>query len=161
MNAGGVTLIGTYSGALDFPGYSIYGALSEELFLAKFDLSLNTVWLSGIVSSHGAAGYDINTVQISGTYYSYITGFFGHTIAGPGSTIQFSPVTLTSYGGTDVFIAKFVNNNTAPSFTWAKKAGSNVSQSGRVCDANEAGYGITVDGNGVAYITGKVRGRPG
>lgn len=68
--------------------------------------------------------------------YSYITGSFNGTVSfGSGNS-------LISYGGSDVFIAKYNSNG---QFQWAKKAGSS---------SNDKGLDIKIDKQGNILVLG-------
>ena len=66
---------------------------------------------------------------------AYIIGYFEST------TISFGSITLTNYGGTDVYVAKISPSGT---WQWAYSAGS---------DGDDVGSGIAVKSNSI-YITG-------
>lgn len=70
----------------------------------------------------------------------YITGYFH-------GTAVFWTTTLTSLGGTDIFVAKLSPQGT---FLWAKRAGS--------AQASDGGSGIATDPQGNVYITGRFDG---
>jgi hypothetical protein len=84
-------------------------------------------------TTHQDYGFGV-AVDSSGN--AYITGLFQRTAT-------FGNNTLTSHGTFGVFVAKL---NTNSDWHWAKGAGET--------DPDDEGYGVAVDSNGNAYITG-------
>ncbi|MFA6978575.1 MAG: PQQ-binding-like beta-propeller repeat protein [Ignavibacteriaceae bacterium] len=89
-------------------------------------------WAKGMSSSTNASGRAIFT-DVNGN--SYVTGFFE-------GTTTFDTMTLTSYGGFDIFIAKYDN---AGNCLWIKQAGGTL---------RDNGLGISTDATGNCYVTG-------
>ncbi len=88
------------------------------------------------IASAGGNGYDIGqSIAVDNAGNVYITGQFEGTAA-------FGSISITSAGGTDVFIAKY---NRAGQLQWVKSAGGG---------GNEFGFGIAADTGGNVYITG-------
>jgi hypothetical protein len=95
----------------------------------------------GSVLGVGSTGSDIaRGVTTDNSGNKYVTGEFS-------GTVNFNPtgtaVTLTSRGGSDVFIAKYTSNN---SLVWVQQIG------------NGWGQNIKVDGNGNVYAAGEFGG---
>jgi hypothetical protein len=145
---GSVYTTGYFAGTVDFdPGSgtaSLTSAGNVDIFIQKLDAAGNYVWAKRMGSGNNGssdAGWGIE-VDKSGNVYT--TGTFDGTADfDPGS----GTASLTSAGGTDIFIQKL---DAAGNYVWAKGMGSsNI--------ATEIGYGITVDDASNAYITGTFR----
>ena len=75
---------------------------------------------------------------------SYVTGFFNDMATfGPGEPNE---TTLTSAGSGDIFVAKYASDGV---LLWVKQAG------GTDPDFFDLGFGITTDGQGNSYVTGR------
>src|SRR5262249_53225154 len=103
----------------------------------KFDATGNSMSpgafpFSGAVTTRGMAIDQAGNVYLTGSFNAAVT--FG---SGAGTT-------LTSAGGTDIFVAKFDN---AGIFTWAKQFGS---------AGAEAANGIGGDGGGHLFLPGQM-----
>lgn len=84
----------------------------------------------------GSAEEDLGAaISGDGSGNVYVTGLFA-------GTVVFGSLTLTSAGGTDVFVAKL---DTSGNWLWAVRAGG---------ADYEHGYGIHTTSGGVSYITG-------
>ena len=104
----------------------------EELNLLQHKSMKNAQGILGVGGSSNDAGKGIAT-DSSGN--AYVTGHFL-------GTANFGSTNLTSSGSDDVFIAKLSNSG---SWQWVVKAGGSSS---------DKGFGIAVDSNGNAYVTG-------
>ncbi len=105
-----------------------------DLFIAKYDGAGNTLWAA---NPSGTGDDFANSIAVDPiTSDVYITGAFSSSI------LQFDTSTLTNLGSYDVLIAKYSSSG-AP--LWAHSGSGNGS---------EEGYGVTVDANGNAFITG-------
>jgi hypothetical protein len=113
-----------------------YGA---DIFLIKYDTLGNLQWVrqaGGALQDSGAA------VDVDASGNVYITGGFR-------STATFGTNVLTSYGGQDIFVAKY---DSAGNEIWVRQAGG-IDGSGF---PGERGMGITVDNAGNVCISGTV-----
>ena len=106
-----------------------------NMFLAKYDPLGNCLWVSQAVSGNNIRGLAVTT---DAERNSYVTGRFMDTTI-LGST------QLISYGGPDIFIAKY---NPDGICLWAKHAGGNA------ISYEESGQAICHDANDNIYITG-------
>lgn len=137
---GNVYVAGIFSNTVDFdPGpssYTLTSAGNSDIFVVKFDVNGNFIWAKQIGNANSDDIQSITTTTSS----IYFTGSFS-------SVVDFNPNigidTLTSFGGTDIFICKWdLNGN----FIWARKLGG--------IGSNEKGYGVRVDNKGNVLTTG-------
>ncbi len=108
------------------------------LFLLTFKLNAQDFkWVKGISSSVG----QINSwsIAIDSNGNSYVTGFFF-------GTATFDTIHITSYGGADIFVAKYDPDGYC---LWAKHAGNPSNN-----NLDDYGMGISVDARGNSYVTG-------
>ncbi|MCK9610270.1 MAG: SBBP repeat-containing protein [Candidatus Cloacimonas sp.] len=146
--AGGTSDDGGYSIAVNDNGNSyVTGYFSEsatfgtttltssgdlDIFVAKLDSNGNWLW----AKQAGGTGWDEGySIAVDDNGNSYVTGYF-RDIATFGTT------TLTSYGFSDIFVAKLDSNG---NWLWAKQVGGT---------SYDFGSGIVVDANGNSYVTG-------
>jgi integrase len=114
-----------------------------NLFVAKYNPNGLLLWAKG--GGTFAAGFGI-AVDASGN--SYVTGTFTLTaIFGPGEANQ---TTLTSAGGSDVFVAKYNSNG---ALVWAKRAGGTAGTT-----TGDTARSVAVDTSGNSYVTGQFLG---
>ncbi len=114
-----------------------------DVFLAKFNSNGELVWAKHV---GGTGDEGIDGIEIDGVGNSYVIGGFG-IAAGVGEMITFrlgeaNPITLTSQGSGDIFIAKY---DLSGNLLWVKQAG------GEGFDDIE---GLTVDPLGNAFVLG-------
>ncbi|WP_167851935.1 T9SS type A sorting domain-containing protein [Hymenobacter elongatus] len=141
-----VYVAGTLGGTIDFGG----GNLSTS---TPNDVNADT---EGFIVKHtdaGATGRFVWAQQVGGASSDYITkvavGSAGRVyVCGSfDSRANFGPLSLTSAGGEDGFIAKLTDSGTSSSFAWAQRLG------GTVTDAVRS---MAVSGPAV-YITGQAQ----
>jgi len=131
-SSGNSYVTGLFMGTVTFGSTTITSNGDRDVFIAKLDTNGNHLW----AKQAGGATYD-NGIGIAtdSCGNSYVTGFFT-------STATFGATTLTSSGGSDIFIAKL---DTDGNWLWVKQAGS----------ANaDIGHGIATDSSGNSYVTG-------
>ena len=141
--AGNVYVSGVFTGTVDFdPGAGVTSLSSlsgsQDIFLAKYDLNGNFVWVKQIAGTSDEKPYDIY-VDASNIY---LVGIFK-------GTVDFDPGTSsTSYtcngGGVDGdgFCAKY---DLSGNYVWAFRVGGT---------GNDRILGVTVDISGNVYICG-------
>ena len=105
----------------------------SDIFIAKYDANGNCLWEKKAEETDKACGYDIS-VDSDGN--SYITGSFR-------VQCKFGLSQIYSDGRDDILIAKFDSSGKC---LWIKNAGGT--------EANDFGYGISIDKSGDSYITG-------
>ena len=131
-NSGNCYVTGYFSGTATFGTTQITSYGEFDIFIAKYDANGNFQW----VQKAGGTDYDIGLgISIDSSGNCYVTGhFYG--------TATFGTTQITSYGGEDIFIAKYDANG---NFQWVQKAGG---------ASNERGFGISADNSGNCYVTG-------
>lgn len=128
-----VYLTGTFTGELEFNAFTKIKATKEKsLFVAKYDKNGSFLW------AKTAGSLSPNGIAVDGNSgYLYITGTFTEQ--------QYIERTnLSSFGGVDIFIAKY---DSLGNFLWAQNAGTT---------GYDSGNGIAVDGMGNVLVTGGV-----
>lgn len=134
---GNCYITGVFGGQASFGNRTITNAGGEDIFIAKYDPSGNSLWAksAGGVSKDAATGID---VDVNGN--SYITGEFN-------GTATFGSTTLTSSNSNpDIFVSKY---DASGNVLWAKQAGG---------ASGDFGRNIAVDMSGNAYVTGEFEG---
>ncbi|MEY3049310.1 MAG: hypothetical protein RL365_1348 [Bacteroidota bacterium] len=139
-NSDNLYITGQFNGTCDFdPGFNTFNLTSiggSDVFILKLNGSGDFLWVKQLGSSMNDSGKSIN-VDNSGEIY--ISGFFLDAV-----TVNLSSgnITLTPFGGTDVFIAKI---NSFGDMLWAKQIGGNNS---------ETSIASAVDNDGNLYCAG-------
>lgn len=128
--------VGNYSGTLSIENSSITSSGDFDVFIIKFN-DLGNV--SYVKSFGGISTDNVNSVCSDNLGNIYITGDFT-------GSISFGNNTLTSFGGTDIFIVKLNSNGDV---LWAKKAGGTD---------GDTGIDITISTSGNIFLTGSVFG---
>jgi Beta-propeller repeat len=110
---------------------------NSDIFVAKFAADGRLLWARSDGGPEFEYAYGI---ALDGSGDSYVTGGFGGTATfGYGEAGE---TVLTSFGSTDIFVAKYAGDGR---LLWAKPAGSS---------GYEFGEAIAADGAGNAYVTG-------
>jgi hypothetical protein len=112
-------------------------------FVAKYDANGVNLWQTGIAPSPSTGSYAAVTSRVNSVIANatgvYIIGTFNNTLVVGTPT----PTTLTSAGGSDMFIIKM--NAATGAFVWAKQFGG---------AGNDAGIDLTFGELGYLYFTG-------
>ncbi|HTL80134.1 MAG TPA: T9SS type A sorting domain-containing protein [Bacteroidia bacterium] len=104
---------------------------------AQIYLSAQSAWSWAYRA--GSSGLDQGLAISTGpSGYSYVTGFF-HNVG------NFGTNQVTSYGGEDIFVARY---DASGNCTWVRNAGS-------ANNYPEEGWGVSQDSIGNCYVTGK------
>ena len=121
-----------------FEGMATFGTIQlvsyggYDIFIAKYDESGNCIWAKSAGGTSSESGLAISA-DTNGN--AYVTGHFD-------GTATFGTIQLVSYGGFDIFIAKYDANGNC---VWAKSAGG---------ISSDNGFAISTDANGNLYVTG-------
>jgi hypothetical protein len=134
--SGNIVVTGWFSGSLDFGGGSIASAGVDDIFIAKYSSTGAYLWakrLGGLSNDHA---YSITTDNNSNII---VTGYFA-------GTADFGGGSLTSAGGADIFIAKYLPTG---AYMWAKRIGGSGS---------DIGWSVTTDSSDTIVVTGHFSG---
>jgi hypothetical protein len=147
-DSGNLYVSANFSSEFDFdPGPDVFNVSSNgstDIFLVKFDQSMNLEW----VHTFGSSAADGS----SGAFYQspdsvFITGTFSNTVdfdPGPGNG------SISSVGGQDSYVARYDLDG---AFQWARGWGG--SQTSPVQDV---GHGVAFDSQGNVYVSGMFMG---
>ncbi len=134
VSGGAMYITGTYIGTATFGSLSITSSLaSNDVFIARYDTAGVCQWVrsaggtAGVEEAYGIAADASGNVYICGIY---------------SSTATFGSYSVTSVGGSDVFLAKYNSSGTCQ---WVRSGGST---------AGDVAYCVAVDGSGNCYIVG-------
>ncbi len=136
--SGNVYVAGLFQNTTDFGAGSVSSGGSYDSFLASYDVTGAYRWsrTSGAVATDEARG-----VAVDSAGNVFLTGYFGQSA-------DFGTGTLTSAGGTDLFVASYTAATGAP--RWSHRLGGTAAD-----DAN----GIAVDNAGGISVTGSFEGQ--
>lgn len=129
---GNVCVTGSFEVTAAFNSASLSSAGGKDIFIAKYNNDGTLQWAIKAGGSNNDIGFGI---AVDGNAHVYVTGQFGDVAA-------FSPLSLTSAGGDDAFVAGYTAGG---ALKWAKKVGGM---------GTDVGYDIKVDVNANVYITG-------
>lgn len=137
-NIGNIYVIGTFQGTVNFEGTSLTANGNNEIFIVKYDVNGNQLWIKKSNSSLYSNGQKI-FVDVNG--YIYITGLFGGSL---NSQLSFDSQTVINsvQGYQDVYLFKFDSNGTA---IWGKSIAGSTTK-----NVNSIG----ADNNGNVYLIG-------
>jgi hypothetical protein len=135
--SGNVYAVGTFEGASVTFGSTTLTAGSY--FLVKYNAAGTLQWAKGPTGS-GSARNGSYGVATDNSGNIYVTGAYN-------GTLTFGAFTLTASGYEDIFIAKY---DASGNVAWAVSAGGST--------GGEYPYGITADGSGNLFVTGRFTG---
>jgi hypothetical protein len=133
---GGILVTGYFQGTTTIGTTTFVSQGVQDLFVAKFDTSGNSLWARAAGGPEWDYAYGI---AIDGTGNTYITGTFA-------GTAQFGASTLTSAGQNDVFVAKY---DPAGALLWVRQGGGTSA---------DTSLGIAAEPDGDVVITGQFMG---
>ncbi len=138
-----VLATGTYLGSPKLGGGSLpEGGPNEDLFLAKYRSDGALLWSKTVTCDYMISPWGVAADQQNNIY---VCGRFGHhNLSG---TAYFDNIHLKSYGGRDVFLAKY---DPEGRLLWARQAGSALVPGGDDMCSN-----LAVDPDGNILITGR------
>lgn len=129
-------ITGTFWTNATFGSTSLTGAGNYDIYVAKYDTNGTLIW----AKNSGGSGDDrAHGISVDALGNSFVTGYYS-------GTATFGTTTLTSSGGSDIFIAKYDPVGNA---LWAKKAGGST---------NDEGNAIKVMPSADMYVTGYYNG---
>ena len=137
-NSGNVFLTGSFTDSASFgtaPNVGITSNGASDIFIAKYDAAGNLLWVNKAGGKNNDAG---NSIEKDGFGNIYITGNFRNTA-------YFSDTSIISYGGSDMFVAKY---NPDGKLLWLRSAGGNE---------NDESNAISLDKSGNLFVTGSFR----
>lgn len=132
---GGVFIVGEFSGRINFGGAELQSSGQNDVFVAKLDAEGSHIWSRryGSASSEGARDVAVDPA----TGDPLVVGWFG-------GSITFGAVTLTSAGGSDIFVVRlsFLTGNPV----WSRGHGGASSEQATSIDVDPVG-GVIVGGS--------------
>jgi hypothetical protein len=115
------------------------GGFSYDLYLAKITTTGSVTWAK--TTGGGNSNEYVADVAVDANSYPYVVGAFAPVGSG---TTTIGTTLLTSYGGQDVYVAKWLDTGT---FQWAKDIGTGSGQT-------DFATGLVIDGSNNLYISG-------
>jgi hypothetical protein len=140
VSGANVYVTGSFAGSAYLAGTTLTSAGSDDIFVAKY-VDNGTSAANGWARRDGGTGTDVGTELAASGSNVYVTGSFSGSATLAGTA-------LSSAGGTDVFVAKYVDNGTSAGNGWAVRGGGS---------AADTGNGIALSGSNV-YVTGSFTG---
>jgi len=133
-----VYVTGEFMSTATFGSHTLTAGGDWDMFVAKLDTDGNWLW---VVQAGGARDERDSGrgIALDKEGNVYVTGCFQGTTA-------FGDLSLTAIGGRDIFVAKLTSSG-----SWAS-----VAQAGG--SSEDLGYGIVIDDEGNAYVTGEFSG---
>jgi len=129
-----IYLTGCFTGTTTFGNDTISAEGQGDIFVAKLDSEGNWLW----ASQAGGIDWDSGrSICVDNNGCSYVTGYFT-------DNVSFDEFNLTSYGKSDIFIAKL---DSIGNWAW-------VNQAGGVEYDYHGGGGIDFDSNGYIFVCG-------
>lgn len=145
-------MLGNFSGRADFAGTAagaggapegttLESAGSTDLFVGKFNLAGELLWIRRAGGNRGDVGYDL---EVDAAGNAYVVGSYR-------GVAQFGPFQLNAgtEGGADGFVAKI---DSAGNWAWVAKIGGKYLQETR---------GVAVTSSGDVFIAGRFQGEAG
>jgi len=138
-----IIVTGQYPGSITFDQITLpVGDYNQEMFVVKYDPNGNVLWAKAGTGRYHSRGLGVSTDNAGNVF---VTGSFGHQSYQ--GYITFDGTQLTTYGGGDIFIAKY---DSFGQFLWARQAGSSRYGPG----AYDVGMDVAADNQGNSIITG-------
>ena len=130
---GNLLVTGFFSDTANFGTTVLSTGATAGMFIAKYNTNGNLLWAKKTGQSSG--GLEPRQIAEDGSGNILISGYFG--ASGSGGTVTLLPSTIfSSYGGSDIFAAKF---NSTGDLIWAKHIGS-VDDDVQVASTNGDGF---------------------
>ena len=141
--SGNIIAVGDYIGAPSIGKSQLpVGGPNEDTYLAKYSSEGEVLWAKAITGKYMVSAFDV-TADLDGNIF--VIGYFGHHNLG-GNAV-FDTLTLETFGGRDIFIAKYAPDG---KLLWANHAGSpEIGTNGY-----DYGMDVAADNQGGCLITG-------
>ncbi len=136
-------IIGRFKQKIILDTISISGSNTQNIFIAKFDRSGNTIWAKTVASAIDTLldAVNINAIAVDGLENVYVTGnYLGNAL--------FFGTKHTSVASSEIYLIKLTNNG---DLIWMKTAGGNGVGN---YNQNEA-YACCIDNSGNCILTGR------
>lgn len=136
--SGNVHIVGNFSSTLVFGSTNLSPSGSEDIYVVKLSSSNGlAIWAFSEGGTSADNGYGI---AVDGNANVYLTGSYNGTASfGASPSLQ----SITSRGGTDIFISKY---NSSGTLEWVRTSGSTQSDQGDKIAVNSAGTEIYLAG---------------
>ncbi|MGI9187985.1 MAG: fibronectin type III domain-containing protein [Gaiellales bacterium] len=138
---GSSVVTGNFNGGAEFGTTSLTSVGSWDVFVAKIDAAGQWLWATRAGGPNAETAPDVSTLADGS---SIVTGSFG------GAAI-FGGTTLTSRGGTDIYVAKVDANG---AWVWANRAGAEGTD---FFGRDDFSYGVFAFPDGSSVVTGLFR----
>lgn len=102
--AGNTYVTGRFERTATFGELTLTSAGMGDVFVAEYDTGGNVLWIRSAKGMFGDAGRGVGLDAFGNIY---VTGVFGFGPFPGGGTLEFSPLTITSAGGGDIFVVKY------------------------------------------------------
>jgi hypothetical protein len=135
LSGNSLYVVGKYEQTANFGGTSFSNAGGEEIVMAKYNTDGVLQWVKKAGGSGDDEAYSVCS-DPQGNFY--VTGYFS-------GTANFGGTSITTYGGKDIFIAKYSSSG---NLIWLKKAGGGATD---YCN------GIAYGPGGKLFLTGGFR----
>lgn len=135
ISGGSVYVTGNFQGGANFGGTQLSVSGAHDIFIVKCTTGGVIQWAKKAGGSGEDEGFAVSNDPAGNVY---VTGYFT-------GTANFNGTSVSSNGGTDIFIAKYTPSG---GLVWVKKIGGS---------ANDAGNAIKVDNSGRVFLTGGFR----
>jgi len=149
-NSNNIIIAGYFRDTVDFDGTTLVSFGSKDMFVAKYDASGNKQWVKQIISPNDIFSDVPSGIAADSSNNIYLTGSFE-------STTNFDPISLTSLGKSDVFIAKY---SPTGEILWVKKIGSSLDDesTSMITDSSDNIYLAGNSYGSIDYETGSLPG---
>ncbi|WP_300565025.1 T9SS type A sorting domain-containing protein [Flavobacterium sp.] len=137
-NLGNIYVIGTFQGTVNFEGSTLTANGNSDIFIIKYDVNGNRVWVK---QSNASLYSDGQKIFVDANGYIYITGVFGGTLGSP-LTFDSQTVINSVQGYQDVYLFKFDSNGAA---VWGKSIAGTTTKNVK---------SVGADNNGNVYLIG-------
>ena len=131
-----VIITGQFFGTATFDTAILLSSGDSDIFIAKYDRGGNLLWAK---KAGGTAEDFSSAIDTDRDGNIIITGYFN-------GNIDFDTISLSSDGGTDIFIAKY---SPSGDIIWAKRAGGT---------GNDSGESLACDNSDNIIVTGRFEG---